>query len=1321
MKSILFFWICTALTLGVYAQGSVDFISDQRYAAMVTYPKSIATGDFNNDSYVDVIVGSSTSNQVAVLPGNNSGKFDSMIVYAALDYSSLVVGDFNLDGNLDFIGVFSSASGAQINLGNGDFTFTTTNLSVASTVTALAAGDFNQDGILDFAIAGSGPADLYIYEGVGNGSFNLTNSFIMTGNMNDVVVGDVNGDGNLDVVVAILANNIALSIGDGLGGFAIPIIYTLPHNCYYLALEDFNNDSYDDVVVLSGTSFTDMTTMLGGISGTLNNFTTITLDDVAGRAVTGDFDRDGNLDLALQSEGRAVAILNGDGNGNFTHDKEYAIGASTRLAVDYLNGDSVLDIVASNGGFDKHISVIIGNPDGSFIASINYDCGNSSYDILAGDFNHDGNVDLVTLNNGSSDFTFLYGDGNGYFPTSSNFGIVSSSTALVVADFDNDDTLDVAHTSGSSYNYVNVLLGHGNGTFTTSTYLNSGSSLYSMATGDLNNDGNIDLVTASYFNDELTILINDGNGVFADSGRYPINSQAHAIITGDFNNDSLLDIVISYSQFDSISILFGLGGAVFAPNVTYSSSAKDLGVGDFNNDGNLDIATNHSVLLGDGTGSFTPGPNLGGSNATAVTVGDFNLDNMLDIATSADGSSRFHILEGNGNGSLSGPYDFSSSYGGFDLVSADFNKDSKLDIATVTAGAFGKVTVLLNRSLSSLQTSAFSTDSIFCLGDTMDVMFTTLMTYDSLNVFYIELSDSNGSFAFPDTIGFTNDTMPVSIQSIIPFSTPPGSGYKVRVVSTSPFMIGEDNGNNLVFQSFSPTALLSNTGSSTFCEGDSTLLVASNGFGQDYKWILDGSLITGAADSSYYTDTSGQYQVIVENSCGVDTSLSIVITVNPSPIVTVAAFVAKCSNDADFLLTGGLPTGGVYSGTAVSGGMFSPSGGGAGAFQINYDYTDSLGCSAGNYDSIVVTSQYIDSTSTFICNGDSIFLANAYQKISGNFVDSMISVGGCDSVINTNLTVDSVYLALAQNDTICDGDSILIFGVYQSLPGVYFDTLSSGGGCDSIISKSLITNTSSTSFSATACESYMSPSGNYIWTISGNYVDTVPAVSSCDSVISINLTINTNSNATMSLSVCDSLISPSGSYTWFSSGVFMDTIPTVAGCDSVITVNLTVTSVDASVNQVDSVTLAANAVGSIYQWLDCSSGNAILVGDTSQNFIATETSSYAVQVTTNGCVDTSECYNLIWLSIVNNDLSTSLTISPNPNGGEFTINMNVKNTKNWEISVFNNLGQEIVSKKYRLHKGLNELRFDLNGHPSGIYNIQFISDSQTMTRKVIIE
>lgn len=115
-----------------------------------------------------------------------------------------------------------------------------------------------------------------------------------------------------------------------------------------------------------------------------------------------------------------------------------------------------------------------------------------------------------------------------------------------------------------------------------------------------------------------------------------------------------------------------------------------------------------------------------------------------------------------------------------------------------------------------------------------------------------------------------------------------------------------------------------------------------------------------------------------------------------------------------------------------------------------------------------------------------------------------------------------------------------------------------------------------------------------------------------------------NTSSTVTETVCGSYTSPSGQM-YTSSGTFINTIPNTLGCDSIITINLTVNTVDVTTTQTDNVVMA-EAAGATYQWINCSN-TTVLMGETNQSYTITDTDSYAVIVTQNGCSDTSSCVN----------------------------------------------------------------------------------------------
>jgi len=176
---------------------------------------------------------------------------------------------------------------------------------------------------------------------------------------------------------------------------------------------------------------------------------------------------------------------------------------------------------------------------------------------------------------------------------------------------------------------------------------------------------------------------------------------------------------------------------------------------------------------------------------------------------------------------------------------------------------------------------------------------------------------------------------------------------------------------------------------------------------------------------------------------------------------------------------------------------------------------------------------------------------------------------------------------------------------------------------------------------------------------------------------------------------CNSYAAPSGRYVWTSSGVYKDTISGVTGCDSIITVNLTIIKVDTSLT-LNSNAISANAIGAGYQWIDCGNFNAPIEDETQQNFTAGKDGSYAVIITQFPCIDTSACMTITGTTI--HTFDQNITVFPNPNDGSFSIDLD-KAYSNVNIAITESDGRMILMENYSNAKTIN-LKFDAE---PGIY------------------
>ena len=326
-----------------------------------------------------------------------------------------------------------------------------------------------------------------------------------------VAVGDVDNDGDLDIVTAdYQANTATVLLGNGTGGFSAPA------------------------------------TISAGIGTSPFG------------VVLADVNADGKLDLLTANVGSGnLSVLLGDGSGGFAAapHSPFSVGAdsSYELAVGDVNGDGRLDIVSASSS-DNSVSVLLGDGTGNFAAAqgspIAAAVAHAGFGIALGDVNQDGRLDIIVPNSFSNTVTVLLGNGDGTFAAdpSGPFTVGSAPNSVVVADFNGDGALDIV-TGNEFSGTVSTLLGNGAGNF--SSFVNStvgGSNTLYLAVGDVNGDGNLDIMAPLFFggsNDQLAVLLGDGSGAFSPvvGGPFTVGTNPSSVAVGDFNGDGELDLV----------------------------------------------------------------------------------------------------------------------------------------------------------------------------------------------------------------------------------------------------------------------------------------------------------------------------------------------------------------------------------------------------------------------------------------------------------------------------------------------------------------------------------------------------------------------------------------------------------------------------------------------------------------------------------------------------------------------------------------------------------------------------------------------------------
>ena len=191
-------------------------------------------------------------------------------------------------------------------------------------------------------------------------------------------------------------------------------------------------------------------------------------------------------------------------------------------------------------------------------------------------------------------------------------------------------------------------------------------------------------------------------------------------------------------------------------------------------------------------------------------------------------------------------------------------------------------------------------------------------------------------------------------------------------------------------------------------------------------------------------------------------------------------------------------------------------------------------------------------------------------------------------------------------------------------------------------------------------------------------------------------------------SACNQYIAPSGAV-FDTTGIYTDIIPNAAGCDSVMTIDVDITEVDVNVTDNGDQTLTADQGGAFYQWLSCTQGFAPVSGATNQTFVPTQIGQYAVEITYNGCVDTSNCYNITSIGITESGQEL-IEVYPNPAVGR----LHLRATQNGRVSIFDATGRLVYQS---LDRGLTR-EIGVEDWSSGNYVLRFKTASGVYTRSI---